>query len=153
MAEWIHPEAEKMMNICMKRLAPLLVAVVLLPAFLYSQGQQPGYVIEKDKDVAKPGPGPHNGQGQTTGYVFFDKVPGFKLSFRKRILHPGSSIGYHKQEKDEVYYYTSGTGRMNINGQEFDVKPGDCTLTRMGSSHSVLQTGKDDLVIIIAYEK
>ena len=134
-------------------LALSLVTAVLLPAVLFSQTPQSGYVIERDKDVARPGPGPHNGQGQTTGYVFFDKAPGFKLSFRKRILHPGSSIGYHKQEKDEVYYYTSGTGRMNINGQEFDVKSGDCTLTRTGSSHSVLQTGKDDLVIIIAYEK
>ena len=114
---------------------------------------QTGYVLERDQDVAKPGPGPHNGSGQTTGYVFFEKAPGFKLSFRKRVLHPGASIGYHRQETDEIYYYTSGTGRMNINGDEFEVKPGDCVLTRVGSSHGVQQAGKDELVIVMAYER
>lgn len=112
-----------------------------------------GYIIERDAEVAKEGPGPHNGKGRSTGYVFFDKAPGFKLSFRKRVLHRGASIGYHKQETDEVYYIDAGRGKMTINGQEFPVKAGDAILTRTGSSHGLVQTGEDDLVIIITYEK
>jgi len=130
------------------------VAALIWQGALWRQASAAdGYVVEHDVDVAKPGPGPHNGKGRSTGYVFFEKAPGFKLSFRKRVLHPGSSIGYHKQETDEVYYFTGGTGKMTINGQEFAVKAGDAVLTRTGSSHGVVQTGDGDLTIIITYEK
>jgi mannose-6-phosphate isomerase-like protein (cupin superfamily) len=110
-----------------------------------------GYVLERDADVAKRQPGPHQGLGQTTGHVFFEKVPGLSFSFRKRVLHPGSSIGYHPQSEDEVYYVVSGAGRMTIDGKTFEVKPGDATLTRPGSSHGLVQAGDDDLVLIIVF--
>jgi mannose-6-phosphate isomerase-like protein (cupin superfamily) len=112
-----------------------------------------GYVIERDADVAKQEGGPHKGLGRSTGYVFFEKVPDFKLSFRKRILHPGASIGYHLQETDEIYYILSGLGKMTINGKEMPVKPGDAILTRKGSLHGLIQTGDTALTIIISYEK
>ena len=47
----------------------------------------------------------------------------------------------------------SGTGVMQMNGAEFPVKPGDAVLTRPGSSHGIKQTGREDLVLIINYEK
>jgi mannose-6-phosphate isomerase-like protein (cupin superfamily) len=112
-----------------------------------------GYVIERDKDVAKDGPGPHDGGGPSTGYIFFEKVPDLKFSFRKRVLHRGAAIGYHLQETDEVYYIIAGTGRMTINGNAFSVKPGDAMLTRGGNSHGLVQTGRGDLTIIITYQK
>jgi mannose-6-phosphate isomerase-like protein (cupin superfamily) len=112
-----------------------------------------GYVLEHDADVAKSGPAPHNGPGRSTGYNFFDKAAGFKQVFRKRVLHPGAAIGYHPQKEDEVYYILSGEGVMQMNGKEFPVKPGDGILTRPGSSHGLKQVGKDDLVLIIVYEK
>jgi mannose-6-phosphate isomerase-like protein (cupin superfamily) len=112
-----------------------------------------GYVFEQDAGVAKSGPAPHQGPGRSTGYSFFEKAPGFKLAFRKRVLHPGAAIGYHLQKEDEVYYILSGTGVMQMNGGEFPVKEGDAILTRPGSSHGLKQTGKEDLVLIINYEK
>jgi mannose-6-phosphate isomerase-like protein (cupin superfamily) len=112
-----------------------------------------GYVIERDKEVAKDSPGPHNGGGPSTGYIFFEKVPNLKFSFRKRVLHRGAAIGYHLQETDEVYYITGGTGKMTINGEAFPVKSGDAMLTRAGSSHGLAQTGAGDLTIIITYQK
>ncbi len=116
-------------------------------------GAQEGYYVQNDSAVAKEEPGPHRGKGTSTGYVFFDKVPGLNFSFRKRVLHPGASIGYHEQKEDEVYYIIGGQGKMTINGKEFAAKPGDAFLTRTGSSHGVEQTGSGDLTIIIAYEK
>lgn len=113
----------------------------------------PGYVLERDAEVAKTGGAPHQGPGRSTGYDFFSKAPGFKLAFRKRVLHPGAAIGYHPQKEDEVYYILSGTGVMQMNGQEFPVKAGDAILTRPGSSHGLKQTGKEDLTLIINYEK
>jgi mannose-6-phosphate isomerase-like protein (cupin superfamily) len=121
-----------------------------------SQRQTPateGYVIENDAKVAKNEPGPHDGGGPSTGYLFFEKVPELKFSFRKRVLHKGAAIGYHLQNTDEVYYILGGTGKMTMNGNVFPVKPGDAILTRGGSSHGLVQTGTNDLTIIITFQK
>ncbi len=112
-----------------------------------------GYVLERDKDVARNEPGTHNGGGETIGYSFFSKTPNLKLVFRKRAFKPGSAIGYHVQREDEIYYVLSGRGLMTIDGKEFEVGPGDAILTRPGSSHGLKQVGKEDLVILINYEQ
>jgi mannose-6-phosphate isomerase-like protein (cupin superfamily) len=110
-----------------------------------------GSVIEHDSVVAAKQAGPHKGGGQTTGYSFFTKSKDLKLVFRKRALHAGSAIGYHKQAEDEIYYVVSGTGEFTLDGVKHIVGPGTAMLTRTGSSHSIKPTGKDDLVIIISY--
>jgi mannose-6-phosphate isomerase-like protein (cupin superfamily) len=115
------------------------------------EAQKRGYVIETDSSVAKPQPGPHEGGGETTGYSFFSEVPDLEFVFRKRALHPGAAIGYHEQERDEVYYVLSGTGELTMNGTKSVVGPGTAILTRPGSSHGLRQTGADDLVIFIVY--
>jgi len=112
-----------------------------------------GYVIRQETAIQKDGPGPHHGTGKVTEANFFDYIKDFKLSFRKCVLHIGASIGSHRQEVDEIYYFTSGSGTMIINGNKIDVKPGDAVLTRSGSTHECQQTGSDDLVIIVTYEK
>jgi mannose-6-phosphate isomerase-like protein (cupin superfamily) len=135
--------------------ALLLCAAGALP-FLAAQDKTKaadGYVFQRDAEVAKDEPGPHNGGGPSTSYVFFDKAPDLKFSFRKRVLHPGAAIGYHLQETDEVYYMISGTGKMTMNGNEFPVKAGDAILTRADSSHGLVQTGKGDLTIVITFQK
>ena len=111
-----------------------------------------GYIVEHDADVAKIEPGTHNGGGETVGYSFFKSVPNLKLVFRKRALKPGSGIGLHEQREDEIYYVLSGTGTMTLDGTSVDITPGTAVLTRTGSSHSLKQTGRDDLVILINYE-
>lgn len=111
-----------------------------------------GYVIETDSQVAKQEPGTHNGGGQTVGYSFFSKVPNLKLVFRKRALKPGSGIGLHEQTEDEIYYVLSGTGVMTLDGKTVNITPGTAILTRTGSSHSLKQTGTEDLVIMINYQ-
>jgi len=113
--------------------------------------QKGGYVIEHDADVATQQPGPHDGGGQTIGYSFFSAVPKLSLVFRKRILKPGSAIGYHEQTEDEIYYFLSGRGVMTLDGKNVDVGPGTAVLTRTGSSHGLKPIGTEDLVIIINY--
>ena len=110
-------------------------------------------LIEYDSTVAKPEPGPHNGGGQTIGYSFFAQAPNLGLVFRKRALHRGAAIGYHRQEDDEVYYILSGTGALTLNGVESVVGPGTAILTRTGGSHGLRQLGADDLVIIVTYQQ
>lgn len=128
-------------------------AGMVVSAAFARKGQQEGYVLEHEKDLAAKQPGPHDGGGNTTAYNFFAKADGFKLAFRKRILHPGSSIGYHLQKEDEVYYVLSGKGEMTMNGKTFMVEPGDGILTRPGSLHGLKPVGNEDLVIIINYLK
>ncbi|MEO6723946.1 MAG: cupin domain-containing protein [Blastocatellia bacterium] len=151
----------------MKRIlmAATLVAFGLMAGWMMARSQSAqaggsaaakaaeGYILEHDADVAKTGAAPHNGPGRSTGYNFFEKATDFKQNFRKRVLHTGAAIGYHPQKEDEVYYILSGAGTMQMNGNEFPVKPGDAILTRPGSSHGLKQTGKDDLVLIISYER
>lgn len=132
--------------------ASLFFASGLLASQVLTNKQDP-YILEHEKDIAAQQPGPHDGGGNTTAFNFFAKAPDFQLAFRKRILHPGSAIGYHLQKEDEIYYVLSGRGEMQMNGRSFDVKAGDAVLTRPGSSHGLKQTGSEDLVIIINYIK
>ena len=135
----------------------LLLAAILVAAATAGSAQQAkpalgGYIIEHDADVATNEPGTHNGGGQTVGYSFFKSVPNMHLVFRKRALKPGSGIGYHEQKEDEIYYVLSGTGTMVLDGKTVEITPGTAVLTRTGSTHSLKQTGGEDLVILINYE-
>ncbi|GGE51327.1 cupin domain [Pedobacter psychrotolerans] len=111
------------------------------------------YILQNDADVAKKEPGTHRGGGETIGFNFFGDARNLKTVFKKRILKPGSSIGYHLQKEDEIYYVISGNGTMQMNGKNFPVKPGDAILTRTGSSHGIAPNKDNDLVILIVYEK
>ncbi|PWS30747.1 cupin domain-containing protein [Pedobacter paludis] len=137
-----------------KKIIP--VAVVTFFVCLNAQAQNidtAKYIIQNDIEVAKEEPGTHAGGGKTVGFNFFGEAKGLKTAFRKRILKPGSSIGYHLQKEDEIYYVISGNGKMQMNGKIFSVKPGDAILTRPGSSHGIAPNADHDLVILIVYEK
>ena len=114
---------------------------------------QASSLIEHGSTVARPEPGPHNGGGSTTAYSFFADAPNLGLVFRKRALHRGAAIGYHRQEEDEIYYILSGMGGLTLNGVESVVGPGTAILTRTGSSHGLRQLGAEDLVIIVTYRQ
>ncbi len=128
-----------------------LVILISVVSFVFGRQSRQGYILEHEKDIAKEQSSPHGGAGMSTAYSFFANAPGLKLAFRKRVLKPGSSIGYHLQNDDEIYYILSGTGNMKMNGDSFTVKAGDGILTRPGTSHGLQQTGSDSLVVIINY--
>jgi len=129
-----------------------VILTFVLTAFTKHHPQE-GYILEREKDIAVNEKGPHDGGGESIAYSFFSRINDFKLVFRKRTLKPGSSIGYHLQEKDEIYYIVSGTGEMTINGKSFPVSAGDAVLTRPGNSHGLKPTGNSELSLMINYEK
>jgi len=129
------------------------IGAVAMPGARQAAPDRGGYVIEHDDTVATAEPGPHDGGGQTIGHSFFRSVPELNLVFRKRVLKPGSAIGYHEQREDEIYYVLSGRGQMTLDGRRVDVGPGTAVLTRTGSSHGLTQVGSEDLVILINYEQ
>ncbi len=132
---------------------PVCIVLALFIPSLFARQQQEGYILEHEAAIAKTETGPHKGGGTTTAHKFFDKATDSKLQFTKRILHPGAAIGYHLQKEEEIYYIVSGDGEMMMNGKIFIVSGGDAILTHAGSSHGLKQTGKDNLVVIINYEK
>jgi mannose-6-phosphate isomerase-like protein (cupin superfamily) len=143
----------------MKKLQMTLAAVAFMAAgaaihavAVQDKPAPGGTFVETDSQVAKDEPGTHNGGGMTVGYSFFSKVPNMKLVFRKRAFKPGSGVGLHTQKEDEIYYVLSGRGTMTLDGKTVDITPGTAVLTRPGSSHSLKQTGNEDLVVLINYE-
>ena len=128
-----------------------LVSVAAAHARIEVQSTTRGSLIEDEAAVAARSPGPHEGGGNTTVFPFFAKAPDFKMAFRKRILHQGSTIGYHVQDFDEVYYILSGTGEYTLNGVTRQVGPGTALLTRVGDSHGLRPAGDGEVALIIAY--
>jgi mannose-6-phosphate isomerase-like protein (cupin superfamily) len=79
------------------------------------------------------------------------------------ILPPGASIGPHDHvDEDEIYIIQKGQGLMtdggppekqdeahpsSQGGKEFPVAAGDAILTGQGASHSIKNSGAEDLVI------
>jgi mannose-6-phosphate isomerase-like protein (cupin superfamily) len=115
--------------------------------------KQNAFVLEHENDIVKNEPSPHNGNGMTTVYGFFSNDSSSNLVFRKRVLHPGSEIGYHLQEKEEIYYIVSGEGELKVNDVTYNVKSGDAILTHSGNYHGLKQKGNHDLIVIIDYTK
>ena len=107
--------------------------------------------VQHDSDIATPDGGPHKGGGETVGHWFFEAA-GAPFVFRKRIMHPGSSIGYHLHDKDEIYYILEGEGVLTFNGEQSIVGPGTAIFTRPGDSHGLRPASEADLVLIIVYE-
>ena len=131
-----------------------IVVVVACVSFSFGKrSQQQGYILEHEKDIAQNQPGPHDGGGESIAYGFFSKAEHLNLVLRKRVLLPGSAIGYHLQTRDEIYYIVSGEGMMKMNNETFPVHAGDAILTRPGNSHGLTQTGKENLVVVVNYEK
>src|SRR5437763_14242675 len=49
---------------------------------------------------------------------------------------------FHPQA-EEIYYITHGTGRIRIEGETRDVKPGDAIAIPPGKKHKLLNTGEE----------
>ncbi|MCE3288568.1 MAG: cupin 2, conserved barrel [Caulobacter sp.] len=126
----------------MSLLAPLVAAFL---------AAAPPAVIVREADVARQEVPPHQGVGMSTAYRMSDAAPGRNFEFRKRVLHPGASIGLHVLSHDEVYYVMSGTGVVTSDGREYPVEAGTAAYLYEGADVGIRQTGAEPLVLIIAY--
>lgn len=127
-------------------------SLLFLAGSAFIKQEDPGYIINHEKDIAVNEPGPHDGGGKTTAYPFFSKFKEAKVAFRKRVLQPGATIGYHLQEQQEIYYILSGKGELTTNGKTITVSAGDAILTLPGSHHGLKPVGNEGLSLIINYQ-
>ena len=64
-------------------------------------------------------------------------------------LPVGASTQEHYHPKtEEIYYITHGTGRMRIEGELQDVKPGDAIAIPPGQKHKIWNTGRETLRLL-----
>lgn len=64
-------------------------------------------------------------------------------------LPAGASTQEHYHPKtEEIYYITHGTGRMRIEGELRDVKPGDAIAIPPGQKHKLWNTGTEPLRLL-----
>ena len=90
-------------------------------------------------------PGMNNGTGTMSVRMYNDD------SYRiiPTAIHPGGSIGTHKQESgDDLNYIISGTGKAICNSIEEKLKPGVIHICPKGAEHSIVNTGEEDLVML-----
>ena len=64
-------------------------------------------------------------------------------------LTPGKKIEAHVDPMEEIYFVLSGTGEMGVDDEKRQVGPGDATWIPTGSSHSLLNDGEGDLIILV----
>lgn len=64
-------------------------------------------------------------------------------------IHKGGSIRLHRQDSgDDINYVLSGVGKAICDGKEEILMPGCCHICPQGSSHTIINTGDEDLVIL-----
>jgi len=52
-----------------------------------------------------------------------------------------SSNGHTHEDQEEVFFFISGKGRVNVDDDEIEVEPGYCVFCPIGSFHQVINTG------------
>jgi len=86
------------------------------------------------------------------GAAVLDTVPAAMLPAHTRLagvitLKKGCSIGSHAHEGEtEIFLFHAGIGRVEDNGEDKPVGPGDVVITGGGATHAVANTGEADLV-------
>ncbi|PKM59627.1 MAG: cupin [Firmicutes bacterium HGW-Firmicutes-4] len=69
--------------------------------------------------------------------------------FAQIIVKPGDSIGEHQHVGErEIFYFIQGKGIVIDNGKQSEIGPGDVMVTPNQDSHSVVNTGDEDLVFM-----
>ncbi len=84
-------------------------------------------------------------------YYLIDKEnsPSKNLTMGYTVIYPtGKTTGHAHSDMEEVYYVTSGVGRMVIGEDDFPIKTGDAFYVPFGEHHVTYNTGNQPLVIL-----
>ena len=65
-----------------------------------------------------------------------------------RLTVGGSTQEHYHVRTEEIYYITNGTGRIRIDGESRDVKPGDAIAILPGQKHKLWNTGTETLRLL-----
>ena len=78
-------------------------------------------------------------------------APAVNQSLAEASLPPGAATTEHFHRlSGELYLITQGTGRLRIEGEEREVRTGDCAVIPPGAKHKLWNTGDDVLRVVCA---
>lgn len=92
-----------------------------------------------------------NGKGNVDIYDIADSsIMGEKnRCFLKIVLSQDTSLGLHKHKgESEIYYVLQGRGKYYDNSEEYELYAGESVICRDGDIHGILNTEKEDMVLI-----
>ena len=76
-------------------------------------------------------------------------LPTVNQSLAQATLEVGGSTAKHFHiEAEEIYYLTSGSGRLLIGDQESAVRAGDCIVIAPGAAHKLWNSGDQPLTLL-----
>ena len=69
--------------------------------------------------------------------------------FSRLTIAPGCSIGRHTHENEmETFYMIKGIAEFDDNGEKVTLRPGDAAYTASGGSHSIANSGAEDVELL-----
>ena len=60
----------------------------------------------------------------------------------------GRTVAHYHRVTEELYFFTSGSGRITLGDEERDVRAGDCVVIPPGQVHGLTNTGGEPLVLL-----
>jgi mannose-6-phosphate isomerase-like protein (cupin superfamily) len=69
-----------------------------------------------------------------------------------RLTPSKSTTGHSHAGQEEVYFFVSGHGEMELDQDRFVVNPGDTVLIKDGVFHKVHNTGTEELYFICVFD-
>jgi len=114
-------------------------------------GGAPRMVVVDGADVRVDQPPPHGAIGMSTADRISDAVAQRTMDFRRRVLHPGSAIGEHPIDHDEVYYVLAGQGEVVSDGERRILTAGMAAYLYDSAVVGIRQLGAAPLDLIISY--
>ena len=111
------------------------------------------FLKRKSQMQRRPDANCHGGQGELdwTCVLHNEETKGRCLTFlHDDVLSPGVSIGVHRHERGEEYYYIlSGRGEMTLDGRRYPVQAGDVGAVFPGGAHGLENNSEEDLRILV----
>ena len=82
-------------------------------------------------------------------YIVEDNTTLKNLVLSSTRLHAGKeTTGHNHSGQEEVYFFISGQGEMQLDDNKFSVEPGDTVLIKDGVFHKVYNTGDMELYFV-----
>ncbi len=86
-------------------------------------------------------------------YLLEDNCLLNNLVLSKTTLHIGKeTTGHSHAGVEELYFFNSGVGRIQIDNDFFPIQEGDIAIISDGQFHKVFNNGKEDLVFISIFQ-
>ncbi len=108
-------------------------------------------------DITKVNEEPLSIRGGAVGVYtqwLVNKDDGSKYAVRRQVVKPGGKAPLHRHAYAETFVVLRGVGRMTVDNDVIDVKPGMCIFVKPNTPHSIVNIGNEDLelITIISYE-